>query len=104
MELAAVLKRCRLHVGSDSGTLHLAVAAGIPTVSFFRESPGATGWIPKGREHRVFQVSCECTDQKAQPCHAAGVSRCLATLSVDTVEREIFRCFADTAKKGMGNL
>ena len=28
-ELAAVLRRCRLHVGGDSGVLHLAVALGM---------------------------------------------------------------------------
>src|SRR6185369_8622862 len=37
MQLAALLSRCRLHVGPDSGVLHLAVALGVPTVSFFRE-------------------------------------------------------------------
>src|SRR2546430_2581063 len=36
-ELAAVLHRCRLHVGADSGVLHLAVAVGVPTVSLFRK-------------------------------------------------------------------
>src|SRR5215471_15509861 len=36
-QLAAVLSRCRVHLGPDSGVLHLAFALGVPTVSFFRE-------------------------------------------------------------------
>jgi len=34
-ELAAILARCRLVIGVDSGPLHLAVALGTPTVHLF---------------------------------------------------------------------
>ncbi len=34
-QLAAVFQRCRLALGADSGPLHLAVAAGAPTVHLF---------------------------------------------------------------------
>src|SRR5262249_6596962 len=34
-ELALLLQRSQLFIGNDSGPLHLAAAAGIPTVSFF---------------------------------------------------------------------
>lgn len=33
--LAAALQRCRLYIGNDSGPMHLAAAAGCPTVGLF---------------------------------------------------------------------
>jgi ADP-heptose:LPS heptosyltransferase len=33
--VAACLKRCTLYVGNDSGLMHMAVAAGIPTLGLF---------------------------------------------------------------------
>jgi ADP-heptose:LPS heptosyltransferase len=38
-EAAAALARCALYVGNDSGLMHLAAAAGTPTVGLFGPSP-----------------------------------------------------------------
>jgi len=38
-DLAALLKVCALHVGADSGVLHLAVALDVPTSRFFASIP-----------------------------------------------------------------
>lgn len=88
-DLAAVLQRCQMHVGSDSGVLHLAVAMGIPTLSFFRENEGAVAWMPSGPGHRVIRLGCECVNQPSQPCAASGRPRCLAGLEVEAVEQAI---------------
>ena len=37
----------------DTGTLHLAVMAGTPTVSWFQRSSGMQAWIPPGAQNRV---------------------------------------------------
>ncbi len=50
-ELAALLRASRLHLGADSGVLHLAALLGIPTLSWFRRYPGAVEWLPQGPEH-----------------------------------------------------
>jgi len=47
-EAAAVLARCDLFVGNDSGLMHLAAAAGAPTLGLFGPTPvdeyGPRGW------------------------------------------------------------
>ena len=47
-ELAAALQRSRLHVGADSGVLHLALALGVPTLALFRDYAGTREWLPRG--------------------------------------------------------
>lgn len=53
LELAAVIGRARTHFGGDSGALHLALMMNTPTVSWFRDYPGKTEWLPPGPEHRT---------------------------------------------------
>ncbi len=47
-EAAACLARCALFVGNDSGLMHLAAAAGTPTLGLFGPSPAAE-YAPIGR-------------------------------------------------------
>jgi ADP-heptose:LPS heptosyltransferase len=47
-QAAACLKRCALFVGNDSGLMHLAAAAGAPTLGLFGPTP-ATEYAPAGR-------------------------------------------------------
>lgn len=54
LELVAVLALTRLHLGGDSGGLHVAVMAGAPTVSWFRRYEGANEWAPAGEAHCVL--------------------------------------------------
>lgn len=84
-QLAAVLARCRLHLGADSGVLHLALALGVPTVSLFRQYPGLSEWLPRGPGHRHLTVPCRCADQKHVPCSGLAVAACLADLGPDKV-------------------
>jgi ADP-heptose:LPS heptosyltransferase len=79
-KLAAVLQRCRLHVGGDSGVLHLAVAMGLSTVSLFREYGDVSAWMPAGTAHQFLRVPCRCVNQRQQPCVATGRAECLARI------------------------
>ena len=47
-EAAASLARCRLFIGNDSGLMHLAAAAGTPTLGLFGPTP-ASEYAPSGR-------------------------------------------------------
>ena len=102
-ELAAVLQRCRLHVGADSGVLHLAAAVGTPTLSLFREYADARAWRPVGSAHRVLSAACRCVNRPDPPCQAAGRADCLAGITVDRVFAEmaqLSRRSADSPRAG----
>ncbi|MFO0868989.1 MAG: lipopolysaccharide heptosyltransferase II [Pirellulales bacterium] len=54
-ELAAILRRARLFIGSDTGPLHLAAAVGTPCVGMYGTTrPEHCG--PYGTQHRALQV------------------------------------------------
>jgi lipopolysaccharide heptosyltransferase II len=61
-ETAAVLARCNLFVGNDSGPMHLAAAVGTPVVAAFGPSDPQR-YHPWGVPHRVVEVEMDC-----RPC------------------------------------
>lgn len=52
LEFAAVVQASRLHLGGDSGGLHVAWMTGVPTVTWFRRYDGLADWQPAGPQHR----------------------------------------------------
>ena len=68
-EAAAVLVRCQVFIGHDSGPMHLAAAVGTPCVAMFssRNQPGE--WFPHGRRHRVLY--------QPMPCQGCGLDVCV---------------------------
>ncbi len=56
VELAAVLERCVLFLGNDSGITHLAAAVGTPTVAMFG-SASPPIWEPRGERVHVVRFS-----------------------------------------------
>lgn len=86
-QLAAVLNRCRLHLGPDSGVLHLAGALNVQTISLFREQGAYRSFMPQGALHRVITVPCHCIDGRNAPCEALGRSECFGTIEPGRVAR-----------------
>ena len=83
--LAATIGRCSLHVGADSGALHLAVAVGTPSISLFRDYPGWETWAPQGDAHQVLIAHCECASKKKSDCLQRTEAACLAGIAAETV-------------------
>lgn len=46
LTLGSVLSRARLHLGADSGAIHLAMLAGAPLLGWFRQYEAIDEWIP----------------------------------------------------------
>lgn len=59
-ELAAVIGRAALHIGPDSGPLHLAMAQGTPSVACFLFKDASAEWMPVGVQHRTVGVTQKC--------------------------------------------
>lgn len=93
-QLAAALQRCRMHIGADSGVLHLAMALGIPTVSIFREYEGLDEWRPVGPKHGGLVARCPCQGSPQAHCLTAAEPECLANISADHVLAEVQRLLA----------
>lgn len=83
VDVAGLLKECKLLITSDSGIMHLAYAVGTPTLSLF--GPGIEEkWAPKGKKHRSLNVRLDCS-----PCTRFGYTPtcekdvlCLSSLRV----------------------
>ena len=64
-QLAALLARCHLFLGGDSGPLHLASALGVPSVSVYGPTdPVVTGAVGSRGVARVVVAGVECS-----PCY-----------------------------------
>ena len=97
-ELAALLERCALYVGNDSGPAHLAAAAGIPTVTVYGSStPDRTAPRSSARaRHVAVSAAFPCApcrerffDDCPSPPTADGRPPCLDAIAVDAVVRSV---------------
>lgn len=52
VELAALIAGARMHIGGDSGAMHVAFMAGAPTLIWFRNYDNLVEWMPDGGRHR----------------------------------------------------
>ncbi len=85
-QAAAALKFCRLYVGNDTGTMHLAAAVGVQCVAIFsaRYFPGC--WYPYGPNHIVLRAQVPCEGCMAEDCREFDTV-CLTSISVAEVAR-----------------
>jgi heptosyltransferase II len=88
LELAAQLRRCRLLLTNDTGTMHLAAFLGVPTVSIFGSTePQLTR--PIGEGHVVIRHHVECSPCFLRKCPLDF--RCMKAVTVEEVVREVER-------------
>jgi len=90
--LAAILKRCSLALGTDSGVLHLAVAMGVPTVHLYGPVNVATfGPWGDSTRHRVVTSQLPCIPCNRLDFTAPELSEhtCITAISEEQVLREV---------------
>ncbi|HMO80146.1 MAG TPA: glycosyltransferase family 9 protein [Pyrinomonadaceae bacterium] len=80
---AALIERCALYLGNDTGTMHLAAAVGTRCVAVFAAIDLEGRWYPIGEGHRIFRSTVEC-----QHCHTPdcfNFNKCLELIEVSAV-------------------
>ena len=76
-EAAACLERAALFVGNDSGLMHLAAAAGTPTLGLFGPTPAAE-YAPSGRRAAAVLATGPAMTDLAEATVLAAAERLLA--------------------------
>ena len=64
-ESAAALAHCRIYVGNDTGTMHLAAAVGVPVVAIFAAIDYPGRWLPYGGGNIILRKTVPC-----EGCHS----------------------------------
>lgn len=82
LRLAAVLSKCRIYIGNDSGVSHLAAASGTPSVCVFGPTDPEI-WAPRGREVRIVRKVVSCS-----PCSREERNSCVGQECLHAVEPE----------------
>lgn len=83
-ESAALLSRCSLLIGLDTGTTHLAAAVDVPCVVVQSANSFPGHWDPLGDRHKVIRADVPCAGCLLQTCPVED-HPCMNSLSVDTV-------------------
>jgi heptosyltransferase-1 len=93
-ELAAVLRRARFAVTTDTGAMHLAAALGTRTAALFGPTaPWRTG--PFGEGHEIVRQGLECSPCFKRRCPEP---RCLAELGLESVQAACEKILSSAVK------
>lgn len=82
-QAAAALEKCRIYLGNDTGTMHLAASVGTPCVAIYAAIDLIGRWMPFGENHVVFRERIEC-----EGCHSPVCpfeNECLTRINTDEV-------------------
>jgi ADP-heptose:LPS heptosyltransferase len=82
MESAALLSRCNLSIGLDTGTSHLAASVGVPCVVLQSANSYPGQWNPLGEGHTVVRANVGCDGCLLQTCPVAG-HPCMRDITVE---------------------
>jgi heptosyltransferase III len=82
---AAVLRRCSLFIGNDTGLMHLAAAAGTPTLGLFGPSP-VEQYAPWGRCTAVAHTTASREELAGPGFDHRTTGTLMDSLSVDAAE------------------
>lgn len=82
LQSAEILRRCKLLITNDTGTMHLAVAMETPVVAIFSARYFPDKWYPYGQNNIVLRKSLNCEICFKERCDHLT---CLNLISVDEV-------------------
>lgn len=97
-ETVAFMENCKFYVGNDTGTLHMAVAAGLKCVGIYSSHNYPGAWNPYGEGHIVLRRDPPCAGCLATVC-PNGRPSCVEDITVDEVESAVNRMLQQTMKQ-----
>ncbi len=91
---AAVFEHCKLYLGNDTGTMHIAASADVRCVALFsaRDWPGR--WYPYGDGHVVFRHAVDCEGCMLDTCDKNNL--CLDLVKAEPVLEAASKALAET--------
>lgn len=95
--IAAILKKVDLVIGGDTGLIHLAAAAGTPTVSYYRASDGSISG-PRGEEHVIVQSTLHCT--RCQRTSCSKDAECRASITPEALYAGVEKILSNRKLRG----
>ena len=95
---AAVLRRCMLFIGNDTGLMHIAAASGTPTLGLFGPSP-VEQYAPWGRCTAVVQTATPREKLFGPDYDHRTTDTLMDSLSVDAVEAAAIRLWRRAASE-----
>ncbi len=81
-KLAAILERCSLFIGNDSGVTHLAAATGVNTIALFGPTDPKI-WGPRGKRVIILQGELDCL-----PCTQEEKINCTRPSCMEVIHPE----------------
>ncbi len=93
-ESYTILEHADLFVGNDSGTMHLAAAAGLACVGIFTARSPKNLWYPYGTNHKVIRHETDCHYCLLEDC-TIQKAKCIRSIDVD----EVFRAAEEILQK-----
>lgn len=85
-EFAALASLCRLYIGNDTGTTHMATALGKKVLVIFGSSDWKV-WRPWKVDHRLIHAGLDCIPCPGYYCHLYDEPRCIRSIEVEEVLR-----------------
>jgi len=79
-QVAALLLRCDVYLGNDSGITHMAAALGVETIALFGPSDPVQ-WAPRGSNVRVVSQGVPCSPCAHSVMKACPHRKCLTQLN-----------------------
>jgi len=89
MQLAALIKRCRVYLSPDSAPLHVAASMGVPIIAFFGPTD-ARRHMPPADKSVALQKPMKCS-----PCYSGSCKikthACMVEISPEEVARKVIQ-------------
>ena len=89
LESIAFLKMCRFYLGNDTGSIHMAAAAGIPCIGIYSARNARGLWEPFGENNLILRTRIDCERCERSKCRYGYPSRCIDAISVEMVVQAV---------------